>query len=110
MKRKSSDQRPLRSGNFGSVQATGDHDLNTLSTEPLRLFHRLFHRPAKSNSLFELLGDLFGLKLSVQLRVTYLLNRDKHFASGLSGQVLAKLFDLRTFSPNDDPRSGGVNN
>src|SRR3954470_23669828 len=42
VKRQAALQRPLCAGDLGAVEAAGDHHLNALSTETLRLFHRLF--------------------------------------------------------------------
>jgi len=36
------------------------------------------------------------------------LDRDQYFATGLSRQVFAELFDLRTFTADDDARSRGI--
>src|SRR5690606_32047943 len=83
MKRQASLQRPFGAGDLGSVQTAGDHYLDALCSETLRFFHRLFHRTAKSDTFFELLGDLFGLKLCVKFRMTDLLDRDLYFAAGL---------------------------
>ena len=37
-----------------------------------------------------------------------LLDRDQHFAAGLSRKVLAKLFDLGAFAADDDARTRSV--
>ena len=108
MQRQTTLQIPFGAGDLGTVQAAGDHHLNTLCPESLRFFYRLFHRPAKSDTLFELLSDLLGLKLSVQFRMMDLLDRDKHFAARLTGKIFAKLVDLRPFASDDNSWPRGV--
>ena len=105
MQRKAALKRPFRACDLGSVKTAGDHHLDALGTEPDRLFHRLFHRTTESDTLLKLLRDLFGLKLSIELRVLDLKDRDQDVAAGLACKVFAKLVDLCTFASDDDART-----
>src|SRR5262249_1219078 len=94
---------PLGTSDFSAVQTTRNPYLDTLGAEPLRVLDRASHRSAERNALLELLGDLFGLKLSVQLRLMDLLNVDVHFPPGPVLHLAFALVDFRALPPDDDP-------
>src|SRR4030095_16949817 len=103
-------QVPLAARDFRAIEPATDLHLNSLSPEPQRLSHGLAHRPAESNSLLELCGNLLGLQLSVQLRLMNLLNRNQDFPARTRRDVTFQLIDLRPLAPNDDARTRGIDN
>src|SRR5262245_27478266 len=107
VKRQASLQVPLRAGDFGSVQPSGDANLNALSPKPLRVLYRTSHRATKGDSFFELLSDLLSLQLRVQLGLMDLLNVDEYLAPGSVLDLQFELVDLSPFATDDDtgPRS-----
>src|SRR5438270_8665220 len=101
-------QVPLASRYLGSVQSSGDFDLDALPAEPESLLDGLAHCASEGDALLQLRGDLLGLQLRVQLRLVNLLYGDQDFLAGARGDVGLELVDLCAFAPDDDAGARGV--
>jgi hypothetical protein len=69
---------PLATGDFGTVEAAGTHDLDALGTEAHGILHRALHGAAEHDPLFKLLGDRIGDQLSVDFRLADFFDVDMH--------------------------------
>src|SRR5205085_4474121 len=101
-------QVPLAAGDLGAVQAARHTHLDALRPEALGVLDRAPHGAAKGDALFELLGDLLGLQLRVQLRLVNLLDVDVDLAARALFDLLLELIDLRALAPDDDAGARGV--
>src|SRR5687768_9191433 len=101
-------QVPLGAGDLRAVQAARDLDLDALPAEPEGLLDGLAHGAAEGDALLQLLRDLLGLKLRVELRLVHFLNRDEDFAARPGGDVGLELVNLRPLAPDDDAGPRGV--
>src|SRR5215470_5809567 len=99
---------PLRARDLGSVQPARHSHLDPLRAKPLRVLDRPPHRTAKRDSFLELLRDLFGLKLCVQLGLVDLLYIYVDLAAGSLFDLALELVDLRALSADDDSRPRSV--
>src|SRR5215475_344029 len=109
VQRQTSVQRPFRPRDLGAVQPARDADLDAERAEALRLVNRLAHGAAKRDALLQLLRDLFGLELCVQLRLLDLADVDQDFAARAPADLLLQLVDLGALAPDDDARARSVN-
>src|SRR5215475_6423367 len=101
-------QRPFRPRDLGAVQTARDADLDAERAEALRLVNRFAHGAAKRNTLLQLLRNLFGLELGVQLGLLDLADVDQDFAARASADLLFQLIDLGAFAPYDDARARSI--
>jgi hypothetical protein len=108
MQRELALQVPLAACDLGPVQTARNFNLDALRAEAQGFLYGLAHGAAKGYALLKLRGDLFGLKLRVQLRLVYLLNGDQDFPARLGRKVALELIDLSAFAPDDDAGPRGV--
>src|SRR5215510_13281207 len=108
VKRKPSLQVPFGARDLGPVQPSRHAHLDSLRTKSLGVLDRSPHRPPKSDSLLELLGNLLSLKLRVQLGLMNLLNVDVNFAPCAMFDFFFEPVDLGPLAPDDYARSRGV--
>src|SRR3990167_8739429 len=99
---------PFGARDLGAVQAAGDHDLYAQRAQPPGIGHRAFHGAAEHDALFQLLGDVFGHELRVQLRLAHFFHRQLHRTAGDLGHLLAQLLDVLALLANDDAGTRGV--
>src|SRR5690606_3737401 len=69
---------PLAARDFGTVETTGDVDLDALRAQAHRVTHGTLHRAAEHNALLKLLGHTLGNQLGVELRLANLFDVDVH--------------------------------
>src|SRR5437867_6128659 len=108
VKRKPTLQVPFGARDLGSIQPTRHANLDALRAKPLSVLDSAPHRATESYSLLELLSDLLGLQLRVQLRLMDLLNVDVDLAPGSVFDLLLELVDLSPFAADDNARTRGV--
>src|SRR5215467_11278984 len=101
-------QGPFGAGDLGAVQTARDADLDAERAEALRLIDGLAHGAAKRDALLQLLRDLLGLELGVQLGLLDLADVDQDFAARAPADLLFQLVDLGALAPDDDARARGV--
>src|SRR5580704_10677116 len=99
---------PLRARNLVSVETTGDADLDALAAEAESGVDRFAHGAAEADTLLKLQRDVFGNKLSVELRLIDFQNVNKHFARRPLLDVCLELVDLGAFAANDDAGTRGA--
>src|SRR6185437_1070641 len=103
-------QVPLRARNFIAVQAARDTDLDALAAKAQRRIHRLAHRAAERDALFQLQRDVLSNQLSIELRLVDLENVNEDFPIGPLLNVGLQLVDLRALAADDDTRTRGADN
>ena len=108
VKRKSPLQVPLGSRDLGAVQPPRHSNFDPLRAEALGVFDGSPHRSPESYALLELLSNLLGLQLRIQLRLVDLLNVDVNLAPGPVLDLLLELIDLGAFASDDYARTRGV--
>src|SRR4029079_14999533 len=101
-------QVPLGAGDLGAVQAAGYAHLDAAGAEAQRRLHRLAHRAAEGDALFELHRHRLGDELRVEFRLLAFLGVDEDVAAGLLLDFLLQLVDFRPLAADDDPRPRGV--
>src|SRR5690348_3112597 len=102
MQRQAALQIPLGAGDFRSVQASTDANLDAFCAETQSRIDRLAHRAPESNALLQLHCDRLGDELGVQLGPVNLLNIDIDLAAGAFLNVELEFVDFRAFASNDD--------
>src|SRR3954468_24869610 len=101
-------QVPLGARDLRAVQPARYANLDPPRPEAQRRFHRLAHRAAERDALFELHRDRFGDELRVELRLLDLLDVDEDLAVGPLLDLLLQLVDLGSLAADDDAGPRGV--
>src|SRR5690606_2359583 len=87
---------PLRTGDFSTVQAATDVDLDAQGTQTHRVADRALHRAAEHDATLQLLRDRLGNQLCVQLRLAHFGDVDVRRNAHHLAHFLAQLLDVLT--------------
>jgi hypothetical protein len=87
---------------LSTTQAPGYLNANSLRAKSYPAPNRLLHRSAKGDALLKLFSDAPGDQISIELRLTNLLNGDANLLAGRALEGTAKLLDLYAALPNHD--------
>src|SRR5664280_109304 len=100
---------PFAAGHLGAAEAAGDGDLHALGARLHGSLDRLLHGLAERDPAAQLLGDVGGHEVGVELRLADLLDLQLHLA-GLRevADLLAQDLDVRSALADHDPRLGRV--
>src|SRR5262249_32195723 len=101
-------QRGFGARDLRAVQTPRDAHLDAERAEALRLVDGLARGSAKRDAFLQLLRDLFGLELGVQLGLLKFANVDQDLAAGAPDELLLQLVDLGAFPPDEDAGTRGV--
>ena len=99
---------PLGTGDLGTVQTTGAHDLDALGTQAHGVLHGAFHGAAEHDALFQLLGDGISDQLSIHLRLADFLDVDVHGHAQHLGQLDLQTLDVLALLADHDTRTSRV--
>ena len=80
---------PLHAGDFRPAQPPAAIDANTLRAQPHSRLDRPLHRPAKRHPALELLGNVLGNKLGVDLGLADLDDVHMHVGPRHPGDITA---------------------
>src|SRR5574338_1460711 len=97
------DARDLR-----AAQPAARLHLDALRAHAHRTLHRALHGATERDTLRQLVRDVVGNELRVELGTLDLLDVDPDFLPRDLRELVAKLVDLGTLLPDDDPRPAGV--
>src|SRR5438309_4193918 len=97
---------PLASAHLGASEATGDRDANALRARLHRALHGLLQDLAEGHAPLELLRDVLGDEVGVELRVADLEDVHLDHLAGHLSEDLPELLDLRATLTDHDARFG----
>src|SRR3990170_5749844 len=89
-----------------AAEATRDHDLHALGAGLHRALDRLLDRLLEGDPSAQLLADVHGDEVGVQLRLADLLDLELHLALCQRADLLAEELDVLAALPDHDPRLG----
>src|SRR5689334_21644028 len=96
---------PLATAHLGAAETTRSVDADALRAELDRGLHRALERTTESDATLELLRDVLGDELRVDLGLADLLDVDQHLGGRHLLDVLLELLDARAALADDDPRA-----
>src|SRR5262245_23449659 len=99
---------PLHAGDLGAAQAARAVDADAERAQAHRRLDRALHGAAEGDAALELLGDVVGDQLGVDLGLADLDDVEAHLRAGHLGEVGAQLLDVGALLADDDGRTGGV--
>ena len=99
----------LGPGDLGAAQTAAAGDLDALGTQTGGLLHGLLHGAAEGDTLLQLLCNVLGHQLSVQVRRANLNDVQVDALAQLLLYILAQILDFGTSLTDDHAGTGAVN-
>ena len=96
----------LGAGDLSAAQTAAAGDLDALGTQTGGLLHGLLHGAAEGDTLLQLLGDVLGHQLSVQVGGANLNDVQVHALAELGFHFLAQVLDFGASLTDDDTGAG----
>src|SRR5262245_43004993 len=98
----------LEARHLGAAEAAGGGDADALGAGAHRRGDRLLHGAAERHALLELLGDVLGHQLGVEVGALDLLDVELHHLLGERLHLLGELVHLLALAPDDQPGPRGA--
>ena len=95
-------------GDFCAAQTAAAGDLDALGAQTGGLLHGLLHGPAEGNPLLQLLGNVLGHQLCVQIGAANLHDVQVHALAQAGFHILAQVLNLRAGLANDHAGLSGA--
>jgi hypothetical protein len=99
---------PLDARDLRAAEAARDVDPHALGPQTHGRLHGALHGAAESDPALQLLSDVLGDQLRVDLRLAHLDDVQVNVALGHGGDVGAQLLDVCALLADHDARTGGV--
>src|SRR5690625_1263729 len=95
---------PFGPRDLGAAKTSGAVDPDALRAHAHRILHRPLHRAAEADPTLELLGDVLGHQMRIDLRPPDLDDVEMQLGFRELGHLLAQILDIRALATDDHPR------
>src|SRR5690625_996148 len=99
---------PFGPRDLGPARTPGAVDPDALRAHAHRVLHRPLHRAAETDPALELLGDVLGRQMRIDLRPSDLDNVEMQLGFGELGHLLAQVLDIGALAADDHARARRV--
>jgi hypothetical protein len=98
----------LDARDLGAAKSAAALDLDPTRSHPHGALHRALHGATERDALRQLVRDVVGDELCVELGTLDLFDVDPDFLAGKTGELVTELIDFGALLTDDDARTAGM--